>query len=155
MLLKIKRSQREGGVFGGKIIFVLDIRADYAEEERANINKYKLGGEVVYNSEASKKHLANAGTAIDGSAGGLAKGLWSMALSGMNLNITIASLQKGHHVECKDMGELLEAEEVLRTACKNLTSWLDAAASFDGRELIVEYQGGEERVQAPRALAAG
>jgi hypothetical protein len=156
MMLKIKRSQRQGGMFGGKNLFALDIRADYTQEERDAINKYKLGADLVYSSEASKRHNANASTHLtSGTGGGLAKGIVSMALASMNLTITIASLQQGHHIECKDMNEVLEAENTLREACKNLTSWLDAAKTFDGREIVVEYQSGEENVHRTKALEVG
>jgi hypothetical protein len=149
MQLKIKRSQRTGGIMGGKTIFTLDIRAEYTSQEREDINKYKLGGEIVYSSESAKRHAANASAHLDTGGGkGLARGLMSMALASMNLSVTIASLQQGHHIECKDMNELLEAENTLRDACKNLTGWLDAAATFDGRELVVQYQNGEEKVAA-------
>ena len=63
----------------------------------------------------------------------------SLALSRMNLNITIASLQKGVHIECKDLNELLEAEEAVLAACKNLSQFLKAASTFDGRVEIVEF----------------
>ena len=52
---------------------------------------------------------------VDGSAKGLLKGLGSLVLAKMNLNITIASLQQGQHIECKDLGELLECEEAIMT----------------------------------------
>lgn len=153
MLLKIKRSQRTGGVFANKALFALDIRADYSPEERDSINRYKLGGDVVYSSEGAKRHAARADSHLaSGTGGGLAKGIMSMALSSMNLNITIASLQQGHHIECKDMSEVLEAESTLREACKNITSWLDAAKTFDGREIVVEYTGGQEQVHSPRPV---
>ena len=156
MMLKIKRSQRQGGLLGGKNLFTLDIRADYSPEERDAINRYKLGGEVVYSSEATKRHAAKADSHLSaGTGAGLAKGIMSMALASMTLNITIASLQQGHHIECKDMNEVLEAENTLREACKNLTSWLDAAKTFDGREIVAEYQGGEEQVHQPRAVQVG
>jgi hypothetical protein len=156
MLLKIKRSQRQGGVFGGKNLFTLDIRADYTQEERDAINRYKLGGELVYSSEAAKRQNANASAHLDsGTGGGLAKGLMSMALASMNLTITIASLQQGHHIECKDMNEVLEAENTLREACKGLTAWLDNAKTFDGQEIVVEYKGGEEQVHRTRAVQVG
>lgn len=156
MMLKIKRSQRTGGVFANKALFALDIRADYSQEERDAINRYKLGGEIVYSSEAAKRHAANAGTHLDsGTGAGLAKGIMSMALASMNLSITIASLQQGHHIECKDMNEVLGAESTLRDACKNVTAWLDAAKTFDGREMVVEYVSGEEKVHQPRAVEVG
>src|SRR5271156_1535320 len=46
MQIKITRSQRKGGIMGGKVIFMLDMRAEYSEQERETINKYNLGGEV-------------------------------------------------------------------------------------------------------------
>lgn len=139
MQLLLKRSQRAGGVFGGKVLFALDIRSEYTPEERSNINKYNLGGEVIYNSEASKRNLASMESQMDGSVAGLFKGLGSLALAGMKLNITIASLQKGHHIECKDLSELLGAEEEVREACKGLAQFLKIAAAFDGREEVVDF----------------
>jgi hypothetical protein len=138
MQLKIKRSQRSGGVFGSKVIFTLDIRAEYAPEEKTNINKYNLGGEVIYNSEAAKGHLDRMGSQVDGSGMGLLKGVGSLMLAKMNLNVTIASLAKGHHIECKDLNELIEAENALCDACKNLRTFLDVAATFDGREVVID-----------------
>ncbi len=110
MQLKVQRSQRTGGAFGGKIIFVLDIRAEYTETERNNINKYSLGGEVIYNSAAAKAHLDRAGQHLDAGGSGLLKGMASLALARMN-----------------------------RTACQNLSKFLAAAATFDGRTDIIEF----------------
>ncbi len=152
MQLKIRRSQRSGGVFGGKVIFALDIRAEYAPEEKANINKYNLGGEVIYNSEAAKGHLDRMGSQVDGTGMGLLKGVGSLMLAKMNLNVTIASLAKGHHIECKDLGELTAAETALCEACKNVRSYLDVAASFDGREIVVDFADGKMEVSAPGRL---
>jgi hypothetical protein len=151
MELKIQRSQRMGGVMGGTVHFCLDIRADYSPEERANINKYRLGGEVIYRSGASEKHLANAAGQIDGSAKGYLKGLGSMALAKLNLNVTIASLGRGHHIECKDMQELLEGETTLREACKNITAFLAVAETFNGSEVVISYENGEEKVHIEQA----
>lgn len=138
MQLLIKRSQRSGGVFGNKVLFALDVRAEYAPEEKGNINKYGLGGEVIYNSQAAKAHLDRAGQQLDAGGMGLLKGVGSMILAGMNLNVTIASLAKGHHIECKDLNELIEAENALRDACKNLKTFLEVAATFDGREVVID-----------------
>lgn len=154
MQLKIQRSQRAGGVMGGTVLFCLDVRADYSPEEQGNIGKYKLGSQVIYNSQAARRHLDNAGTHLDRvdndsmkeKAAGLARGALSMAMAKMSLNISIASLGRGQHIECKDLGELLEAEETVRTACKDLTRYLEAAASFDGSETVIEYVKGEEVV---------
>ena len=154
MQLKLQRSQRAGGLTASTIFFCLDLRADYTAEERTNISRYKLGSQTIYNSRAAQKHLDMAGTHLDrtqeGSVGnrfiGLARGAASLALAKMQLNVTIASLGRGHHIECKDMEELLESEDTIRGACKNLTRYLEVANTFDGSEVVVEYFNGEERV---------
>ncbi len=164
MQLKLQRSQRMGGVFAGTVVFCLDVRADYSQEERHNINKYKLGGELIYSSQAARKHMERAGAHLGRTQnrgdlkdqlGGLAHGAFSMALAKMSLNISIASLGHGHHIECKDLNELLEAEDTVREACKNVTRYLQVAETFDGSEIVVEYENGEEKVhitQPPPAL---
>lgn len=144
MQLKIQRSQRAGGIVSNTVIFCLDVRADYSPEEQDNVRKYRLGSQVIYNSQAARRHLDHAGAQLDrtksGSVGermsGLARGVFSTALAKMSLNISIASLGRGHHIECKDLEELLEAEETVRTACKNVTRYLEAATTFDGSETV-------------------
>jgi hypothetical protein len=138
MQIKVKRSQKTSGLMGKTVVFCADIRAEYTPEERANINRYNLGGDVIYNSRAAAEHLGRVERQVDGSATGLVKGLGSLLLAKMNLNITIASLQQGHHIECKDLSELLECEEAIMTACKGLKGFLEAAATFDGREIVVD-----------------
>lgn len=153
MQLKIQRSQRTS--ITNTVIFCLDIRADYSAEEQQNIQKYKLGSQGIYNSRAAQKHLNAAEGHLDrtqsGSAGqrmgGLVKGAFSMALAHMQLNVTVGSLARGHHIECKDLEELLEAEDALRNASKNLTRFLEVANTFNGSELVVTYENGEEKVR--------
>ncbi|MGF1610378.1 MAG: hypothetical protein ACFCUQ_13340 [Kiloniellales bacterium] len=140
MQLKLKRTQRAGGLMGGKVYFALDARADLTEEEAHNVRKYKLGSEVIYNSEASRKHLQSGAAALaTGNVGGLLKSSVSLAMSRLSLNVTVESLTKGHHIECKDLEELLGAEEAIRQACENVKTYLAVAATFDGREEVVEY----------------
>ena len=152
MQLKIQRSQRAGGITGGTILFCLDVRADYSPEERDNIRKYRLGSQIIYNSQAARKHLDRAGAQIErtqvGTAGnrlaGVARGAFSLAMAKMSLNISIDSLGRGHHIECKDLEELLDAESTVREACKNVTVWLAAASTFNGSEIVIEYDKGQE-----------
>jgi hypothetical protein len=138
MQLLLKRSQKTASLIGKTILFCTDIRAEYTEEERANINRYNLGGDVIYNSEASKRHMARMESQMDSGGMGILKGLGSAILSNMSLNITIASLQRGQHIECKDLSELLAAEEAVIEACKGLKAFLAAAATFDGREEVID-----------------
>ena len=60
MQLKLSRSQKSSGMLSKSVVFCLDARADLTQEERHLIDKYKLGSQVIYNSAASAKHLANA-----------------------------------------------------------------------------------------------
>jgi len=155
MQLTIRRSQRTGGMMGKTVLFCLDVRAEYSAEEKSNIAKYKIGNQTLYTSPASRKHLDNARghlaqTQVGGAgeqAAGLARGMLSLAMSKLNLNITIDSLAKGQHIECKDMGELLEAEETVREACRSVSTYLAIADSFNGSETLIEYADGEERVR--------
>ena len=135
---------------GGKLLFCLDARAEFTGEERSNIDKYKLGGMCIYNSEAAKKHVeAAAGHMMTGSVTGSLKAIGSYALAALNLNITINDLERGKHVECKDMDELLGAENAVITACENLKAYLAAAATFDGREVLIDFSNAEPKVAAP------
>src|SRR5665213_4392618 len=54
MQLKLKRSQRAGGIMGGKVLFGLDARAELTPDEQSLVRKYSLGKIVVYDSEARK-----------------------------------------------------------------------------------------------------
>ena len=154
MQLKIQRSQRMGGLMGSTVHFCLDVRADYARDEAANISKYKLGKQVVYNSRAAKKHLDSAGAQLDRTqaggvgerAAGLVRGAASLALAAMNLNISIASLGSGHHIECKDLSELMEAEEAVMQACRNVRDFLQLAATFNGSTILVDFSQKDEQV---------
>jgi len=150
MQLYLRRTQRDAGLIGSKMLFCLDARAEFTAEETNDVNKYRLGGQVIYNSERSKKHLANVDASLDGSAKGLAKGLMYSALARMSLNITISSLANGHHIECKDLEELLGAEQAIRTACESTRTFLDVAAAFDGREQVVEFPGVNAPPSAPQ-----
>lgn len=144
MQLKIQRSQRMGGVMGGTVVFCLDALAEYSHPEADNIAKYKLGKQVIYNSRASKKHLDRAQDKSDGSATGYLKGAVSLAMAALSLNISIDSLGRGQHIECKDMEELLEAEDALMTACRTLTRYLAVAATFNGSIALIDFDDGEK-----------
>lgn len=153
MQLKLSRSQRSGGMLGGKIFFSLTARAELSPDEQALVAKYKLGTIVVYDSEARKKHSegayahfgeATAATGYDGAAArktlwSNARGLASMAMAALTLRVTVDSLVEGQFIECKDMGELLGAESAIVEACKNLKAFLDTATTFDGREEVLEF----------------
>lgn len=160
MQLKLQRCQRAGGVIAKTVIFCLDARVDYSSAETANISKYRLGGQIVYHSQAARRHLENMGRHLDrvdseslrDKATGLTRGITSLALSKMNLNISIASLGRGHHIECKDLPELLDAERTLMDACRSLKQYLDAASTFNGSIILVDFDDGEKVHMSQGAL---
>jgi hypothetical protein len=157
MQLKLKRSQR--GSLMGKIIYILDARIEIPAEERQLIEKYRLGDLVIYDSTGRKKHgesleqhleSTKENPSLTDPAGtqllGVGKTLYRFARAGvsatmasLSLRVTVYSLMKGVHVECKSMIELLGAEEAIVDAGKNLRTYLDTAATFDGREEIIEF----------------
>jgi hypothetical protein len=153
MQLKLRRSQRSGGMLGSKVIFALDARTDLSLDEKGLVSKYGLGKLVVYDSEARKKHGAaayghfeNAATIPGYSMSSAGRGVWSnaralasAAMAALSLRVTVDSLMGGHHIECKDLDQLLGAEAAIVDACKNLRAYLDTAQTFDGREEVVEF----------------
>lgn len=157
MQLKLRRTQRTGGIVTDKVFFQLDARVELTGQEQADIKKYKLGKTVIYNSEASKKHIeAGVSAGMSGNAAGMAKAAFRFAMARLNLNISIDDLCYGKHIECKDLDELLGAEEAIMTACENLRMYLDTAATFDGREMLVDFKTGADAavVSAPNPVTA-
>ena len=147
MQLKLKRSQRAGGMLGGKVIFGLDARADLTADEQGLVKKYALGKLVVYDSEARKKSTEAAYGHFDEAANSsLGRSLWknargiaSAAMMAITLRVTVDSLVGGQHIECKDLDELLGAEAAILDACKSLKAYLETALTFDGREEVFEF----------------
>ena len=153
MQLKLKRSQRAGGIMGGKVLFGLDARAELTPDEQALVRKYNLGKLVVYDSEARKKrtesaygHFDEAANTPGYSGSSAARSLWknarglaSAAMMALSLRVTVDSLMSGQHIECKELDELLGAEAAILDACKNLKAYLETALTFDGREEVVEF----------------
>jgi hypothetical protein len=139
MELRLRRSQRDGGLLGGKVIFGLSARINPSAEESLLIKRYKLGKLIVYSSETHQKHADSAHDSLtSGSASGLAKGLARMGMMALSLKCTIDSLVTGQSIECQDLSELLGAEEAIVQACNNAKAFLAAAATFDGREVVLE-----------------
>lgn len=146
MQLKLKRSQRTAGMLGGKIVFALDARTDFTAEESALVGKYGLGKLSVYDSEARKRHGEQGFADLDAKGGGAVGSLWRtargatrLAMSALSLHVTIDSLARGQHIECKDLDELMGAEAAILEACRNVKSYLETALTFDGREDVLEF----------------
>jgi hypothetical protein len=156
MRLKLRRSQRSS--FMGKMLFALDARIELTAEELSLVAKYDLGDTVIYESSSRERHReamrAHAESTRDQpglSAGpgaqllGAGKTLFRIALTGasatalaLSLRVTVYSLMQGVHIECKSMGELLDAENAIVEAAQNLKAYLQTAVTFDGREAIID-----------------
>lgn len=140
MKLKLSRSQKTTGMMSKSVTFCIDARTELTPDEADDVKKYKLGSQVIYNSEASKRNMERGMSNLEsGSVGGLMKGAVGLAMHKLTLNITIDSLTKGQHIEAKDMDEALGAEQAIRQACESMKAYLTAAATFDGREQVIEY----------------
>lgn len=137
MQLVMRRSQKTTGLMSKSVLFCLDARVDITPEEASNVKKYGLGSQVLYNSTAAKGHLDKVAETATGGRGFLS-GAINLAMAKLSLNITIDSLTKGHHIECKDLDELLGAEEAIKTACENIRNYVQIATTFDGREMVFD-----------------
>ena len=123
MKLLLRRDQRSGLL--GKMIFTLEVRAQISPEEKARIDKYKLGKEALY--------IKNTNVPTDEGWKGVAKLLMFHA---MNITVTVNDLVSGKRLECKDILEMLAVEEQIKTAAQNFGRMLQAAAYFGGEEVI-------------------
>ncbi|HTU12432.1 MAG TPA: hypothetical protein VMG08_16190 [Allosphingosinicella sp.] len=148
MQLKLRRSQRDGGIFLNTAIFCLDARVEFTAEEDRRLNRYKLRNQVIYNSDASARLLARSEAQLDGTVRGSLKSFVLAARAALKLNISIATLERGQHVECKGLDELLGAESAIMEACENLKLYLDTAATFDGREALYEFEADGPKLMA-------
>lgn len=124
MKLILRRDQKSTGMLSKTVTFLLDVRADLSEEERANIKKYKLGDTVLYERN----------TIVGGS--GLLGVASRLAYKAMNISISVSDLENGKRIDCKDIIEMLAIEEQVREAAHTFKNVLEAAARFGGEEVI-------------------
>lgn len=123
MKLLLRRDQRSGMM--GKVVFSLEVRADITNEEKANIQKYKLGETELYASH----ELLDKGSGLLGAASRL-------AFKAMTISVSVKDLTGGKKVECKDIVEMLAIEDQIREAAKTFAQVLAAAAQFGGEEVV-------------------
>lgn len=134
MQLVLKREQGSKGMMSKSVTFIIHARADLTEEEKHNVERYKLGNQIIYDSEKAKKHL-EAGKSSSSAAGKLAR----LAMAGMSLSVTVDSLTTGQQITCSSLEEAADAEDAIRSACEYLKQYLDVAATFDGSQEVVEF----------------
>jgi len=130
MQLKIRRAQRGGGL--GAAVLTLNVMVDLTDEERTLFDRHKWWGVVVYSSRDADRNAAWA-RARD------LKGLFAVILDKINRRFfTMRNLVAGQQIECRDLPEMLDAEQQIRDACTNLKTYVEVAKRFDGSEEVVE-----------------
>ena len=136
MKLKLRRSQKSGltGNVTFKLFFVVDLEVD----EAAALKKYKFGKLVVY--ETPKGAAVSEGlraAASAGGIGGMGRGLASaIAAKAFNHILTVNDMVDGKEIVCKDINEMIAAEEQIKDACISLARILHMCRHFDGEEII-------------------
>ena len=124
MKLLFRRSQRTG-IFSGKTIFVLDLRAEFAEEELLAIDRYDLTGELLF----TRGEIVEPGYGLLGFASRL-------AFHALNSSLTVGELADGKRIECTDIVEALATEDHIRESAETLRRVLLAAAQYEGEEIV-------------------
>jgi len=112
-------------MLGGKTVFSLDVRADLTADEKAAVQKYKLANTILYERKPPKEgsnEYAQLGNAL----------AWRF----LNLIITVNDLQNGKRIECKDIVEMLGAEQQVREAAATFKTVLEACRQFGGEEIV-------------------
>ena len=123
MKLLLRRNQKSGMMRGAS--FTLDARAELTPEEYKNIERYGFGKTMLY----QRNQVVDPGSGLLGMAS-------RFAFKMMNIEVTVASLANGIHLEFKDIIEMLAVEDQLKEASKNFKAILDAAAKFGGEEVV-------------------
>lgn len=130
MKLRLNKSQRSSGVMSKKVVFSLGAQVDLTAQEAEYVNKYKMGSNIVYNKDRVNPEMHDYK-----SGKGIMRNLSAIA---MNINLTVDDLVKGRTIECKDILEIIDAEESVKSACQGMKNLLEACAGFEGEE-IIEY----------------
>jgi hypothetical protein len=123
MKLLLRRDQKSGLI--GKITFTLAVRAELTDEEKTNIEKYKLGNTMLY----ERDKIIDPGKGLLGLASRL-------AFKMMNISVSVDDLSGGKKIDCKDIVEMLAVEDQIKEAAQTFKSVLEAAATFGGEEVI-------------------
>lgn len=123
MKLLLRHDQKSGLM--GKVTFTLGVRAELTDQEKSNIQKYKLGDTMLY----ERMTMADKGSGLLGVASRL-------AFKMTNLSISVNDLSDGKKIDCKDIVEMLAVEDQIKEAAHTFKNVLEAAASFGGEEVI-------------------
>lgn len=125
MELLLTRSQRTGL---RAMVFVLNLRARLTDEEQANVQKYRLGKDILYQKESMKTDMVE---------GGWIRQLFTLLTAKARGHVFTANdLVKGRSIECKDIVEMIDTENQIRLAADTFYKILLICQSFDGEEVL-------------------
>jgi hypothetical protein len=124
MKLLLRRDQKPALMMGAPT-FTLDVRAEVSPEEKAAIDKYKLGKTILY----ERNTLVDKGSGLLGLAS-------RMAFKMMNLSVSVADLAGGKRIDCKDIVEMIAVENQIKEACQTFKDVLLACSQFGGEEVV-------------------
>lgn len=123
MKLLLRREQKTSLL--GLTTFVLSVRADFSEDERRNIERYRLGANVLY----SRREVADPGSGLLGL-------LSRLAIHALNISVTVDDLVPGKRLEFGTIEEMAFVENQLKEACDHLKAAIGASAKFGGEEIV-------------------
>ncbi|MGP1354553.1 MAG: hypothetical protein ACTS1Z_14650 [Parasphingopyxis sp.] len=125
MELLLSRSQKSG--LGG-VKFILDVRSKLTSQEEEYVQKYKLGKTVIYEKQSVADAMA--------SSGAFKQLAVAVAARSTGRMFTVNDLVSGRRVECKDIIEMLEAEEQIKAAAGVFHTVLMTCQTFGGEEVV-------------------
>ena len=133
MKLKLRRNQQSG--ITGKVTFKLFFIVDLDADEAAALQKYKFGKHVVY--ETPKGAAASEALKMASGLGGFGRGLAAhIAAKAFDHILTVNDMLNGKEIICKDIDEMIAAEEQIKDACQTLSRILYMCQHFEGEEII-------------------
>ncbi len=133
MKLKLRRNQQSG--ITGKVSFKLFFIVDLDSDEAAALKKYKFGKQIVY--ETPKGAAALEGLKTASSVGGIGRGIAAtIAAKAFDHILSVNDMIDGKEIICKDIDEMIAAEEQIKDACQTLSRILYMCQHFEGEEII-------------------
>ncbi len=123
MKLLLRREQKTSLL--GLTTFVLSVRAEFSRDEQSNIDKYRLGPNVLY----SRLEVTDPGSGVLGL-------VTRLAIHAVNISITVDDLVQGKRLEFKTIEEMAFVENHIKEASENLKAAIGASANFGGEEVV-------------------
>ena len=112
--------------------FSLHVIVDFDADEEAALNKYKFGKTTVYESPKG----AAATEMFRAIGGSLKRSIATLAAKAMNQLLSVNDLVQGKEITCKDINEMIAAEEQVIDGCNGLARILHVCKHFEGEEII-------------------